>query len=361
VTQNIKKLSAEYVISSIIDVNTPYAFIDVRTQGEWDVSASPGFTNRPLLNNEERHLVGLCYKKHGQAEAIQLAEKLFEPNHAERLAGWLETADHRKTIVCCWRGGMRSQRVALRLREEGIETFTVEGGYKALRHAYLNLFERRLPPFLVVAGLTGSNKTGLLHACNTPKIDLEGLANHRGSTFGAFMDSPQPAQITFENRLGLEFFRQGETTVLLEDESAAIGKNRLPNTVRDGIYSAPLVVLEADMQERTTHIIHEYIEVPVKGGTDPLDIRDFALFNLGRIERKLGGKRKKEIEDTVKSAFENGIDPLLHQNWIAQLLESYYDPMYSYGLEKHHRQVLFKGDFLSCQKWIEAQRTNPSA
>lgn len=347
-TMPVPALSAAETILKMKQESENYAFIDVRSEGEWLKAASPGFRNRPLLTNEERHLVGKEYKAKGQAKAIELGEKLVSPLLADRIQDWLTLAGHKKAVVCCWRGGMRSNLVANWLRERGLETYTVAGGYKALRNHYLDVLEVERD-FVVLSGLTGVNKTGLLNACTVDKVDLELLAKHRGSSFGSFMDESQPAQVTFENELAFQLMLM-EQKILLEDESAHIGRIRLPDAIRKKMASASTVILEATMDERVRHIIEEYIQQPMASGVEWDRLRAFTLKHLNRIERRLGGKRKSEIQSMMMDAFEGRAE---HCQWIALLLEVYYDPMYRYGLERYNRPVLFKGDFAACKQWIQ--------
>jgi len=355
----VPMLSAAEAVDKIIHQSDAWRFIDVRSEGEWEKAASPGFKNLPLLNDVERHLVGIKYKNKGQDEAIKLGEELVGPHLDLRLKAWVDTADGCPTVVCCWRGGMRSGLVAGWLRDNGVEAYTIDGGYKSVRRLYINTVES-LPHFFVLSGLTGVNKTGLLKSCSVFKIDLEGLANHRGSTFGHSLSERQPAQISFENELSFRLYGKNGP-VLVEDESVHIGRIRLPIQVRNRIINDPVIILEATLEERVDHIIEEYITQPVEQGFSIDVIREFTLKNLGRIERRLGGKLKVELEHMVLGAFNKGITREEHGKWIAMLLETYYDPMYLYGLERHKRPVLFQGDFTSCKTWIEKTMENPSA
>ncbi|MEK7691316.1 MAG: rhodanese-like domain-containing protein, partial [Bdellovibrionota bacterium] len=189
-----------------------HVLIDVRSEGEFQTGHLPGAVSLPILNDSERHLVGLRYKTQGQEAAIVLAHSLVDPDRARRVECWLKalpTASEATGYLFCWRGGLRSKTACAWINAAGGRTIRIEGGYKAVRAELLSQFEtRRLLGFLTVTGYTGSGKTLLLRsiAQSSPHLvlDLESLANHRGSAFGNEPDgSPQPSQATFENAMAL--------------------------------------------------------------------------------------------------------------------------------------------------------------
>lgn len=254
---------------------------------------------------------------------------------------------------------MRSGKTANILRAHGLTVQTVQGGYKAIRSVYLDYLERSLPKLVVLSGLTGVNKTGLIQSCSSLSVDLEKHANHRGSTFGHYPDQSQPAQASFENSIAFDLMASKSPTILLEDESSHIGRVRLPHALREKMIKSPVIVLEADMEARVQHIFEEYIMHPLDSGQELNEIHSLAKSNLNRIERRLGGKKKKEIETAMHAAFSSpDLKAENHFDWISDLLVTYYDPMYRFGQDRNPRPTLFKGDFTSCMTWIQNHLTS---
>ncbi|RYZ90143.1 MAG: tRNA 2-selenouridine(34) synthase MnmH, partial [Proteobacteria bacterium] len=252
--------------SAAIDhlISGTHRLIDVRSEGEFTKASIPGSQNSPILNNEERHAVGLCYKVAGQHEAIALGHKLVDPLRESRVATWIEIgASHQDSpiMIVCWRGGMRSQFATEWINSAGRPALRIEGGYKALRADLTSEFLKSRS-FLVLSGRTGSGKTTLLK--NLPiaeKIDIEELAAHRGSSFGRMMGRAQPSQATFENALSLGL-RPHTRPMVVEDESKVIGSLHLPEALYASMSSSPVVQLEVSAFQRSQTIFVDYVEVP---------------------------------------------------------------------------------------------------
>ncbi len=341
------------------------AGIDVRSEGEVRDGAIPSFTNIPILNDDERHQVGLCYKQSGQSAAIALGHRLVDPRKDHLIEKWctyLNSAD--VAVVTCWRGGLRSQTAADWIASTGQPVLRVNGGTKALRNELLRELEC-VPRLLVVTGPTGSGKTKFLKRARHPHVDLEKWACHRGSAFGAYWDRPQPSQITFENEVALEFrkIRKLEkldlaSWVLIEDESRSIGRIHLPQSIVRGIEQGPVLRITADLQSRVQNILDEYVLAPSRAGLAAPAIFDLLATNLMRIQPKLGGQTYATILECMRVAFEHG-DHDRHCVWIQLLLEKYYDKAYAYSATKRPRTVAFEGDESACLNWIEKQ--NPCA
>jgi tRNA 2-selenouridine synthase len=334
--------------------------IDVRSEGEFGLGAIPGFTNQPILNNEERHLIGIEYKQHGQPRAIELGHKLVEPNREVRVASWLRTLGGSTGVVSCWRGGLRSKIAAEWMGAKDAQVSIVTGGYKALRRELLSLMNSP-PPLTVIAGWTGSGKTKLIEDFNGPKLDLEKLAHHRGSCFGDILDvrsglQNQPSQGTFENAIGLSLWNQ-PGPVIVEDESTRIGSLNIANTLKNKMRDAPVIFVEATILERATNIFEGYISKPFEEGIGIEKIRDYFLSRLHFIHRHLGGKAFEEIRLKISLAFVRGLDPKDHIPWIEDLLVQHYDKAYSYSFEKTSRKILFKGSRSACLEFLKDQPT----
>ncbi len=196
--------------------------LDVRAEIEFSKGAFPNTTNLPILNNSERGKVGHCYKHKGPDEAIELGHQLVSGKlKQQRLEGWLEFIQQNpQAILYCFRGGMRSKLTQQWLNEAGCKIPRLEGGYKALRNFLLDIVDdwAHANKLLVVAGRTGTGKTRVIHAVSS-SLDLEGLANHRGSAFGKIPE-PQPSQIDFENKIAIELLKLSQTStqrILVED------------------------------------------------------------------------------------------------------------------------------------------------
>lgn len=332
-----------------------WALIDVRSEREFARGAVPGFINLPILDDRERHLVGKTYKEVGQSEAVALGHELVASHRTSRIQSWLQqvvNARTRRGLVTCWRGGMRSEIASGWLREHGAAIERVEGGYQAMRRVVTSALAT--PPTLVVlAGLTGSGKTQLLH--DLPPgiaVDLEGLAKHRGSSFGRRRDAAQPSQATFENALALALWRRTRP-LLVEDESAAIGRLMVPRALRNGIAAAPVVFLECDPEARARRIYEEYVVEPLAGQSSPAALAESLKGSVTAIARRLGGESASRVKAAIDAALREAPSAYeRHRAWILELLLSYYDKAYNHAFERSRRDVVFRGDYEECRRWI---------
>lgn len=332
--------------------------LDLRAPIEFAKGAFPHTQNLPLMLDDERAKVGTCYKKHGQQAAITLGHQLVSgATKAERLAGWIAfTKQHPNGYLYCFRGGLRSQTVQQWLAEAGVHYPRIIGGYKALRRYLLESLERLCAErrFVVLAGRTGCAKTELLQTLG-PHIDLEGIANHRGSAFGKRVGG-QPAQIAFENALAIALLRHEQRypdrPVLVEDESLLIGRCALPDCLREVMNQAPVYLLERSLAFRVEHSFNNYIldnlqdwqkaqgaDAGFEGFAD--ELRD----SLRNIRKRLGGERYQMMSATLEQALlqHRAGDATAHRDWIEPLLADYYDPMYHYQLERKAERIVFTG------------------
>jgi len=336
--------------------------IDVRAECEYHDGHIPHSVNLPLLNDGERAEVGTCYKRKGQEAAITLGTELVSGDtKKERMTAWVRfIADNPTAVILCFRGGLRSQTVQKWLAESGLQRPLISGGYKALRRHLLSTTIRVASEkkIIIVAGKTGTGKTHLINNL-TRSVDLEGLANHRGSAFGRRV-SAQPAQSVFENLLALDLLRQereGGATLFLEDESRAIGSISLPLELHRAMSVAPIVRVEESLDFRVETILNDYIVSnltdfrlldPVQG--DFL-FSESLLASLDRIKKRLGGERHSALRDIMSAALTSNNDHDQHRAWIRGLLVDYYDPMYEYQMTKKARRVVFKGDSDTFLEW----------
>ena len=324
------------------------ALIDLRSPAEFQRGAFPGAVNLPLLTDAEREKVGIRYKHGGRDAAITLGNTLVSGDvKAARLSAWQRFVDeHPDTMLYCWRGGLRSETVQRWLGETGRHAPRIIGGYRALRRFCIDTLGRQRE-WLVVGGRTGVGKTEIVR--HVPdSVDLEGLANHRGSAFGK-RRTPQPTPISFENALAVELLRRdlrkgshhgpGSTPIVVEDESRTIGRLAIPESVYTDMQAAPIVLVESDQPTRIENIYREY----VVEADDPGHLRETLETSLDNIRRRLGGARHREVRDRMAHAFD-GEDSGSHRAWIGMLLEWYYDPMYDYQIGKKMHRIVFRGD-----------------
>ena len=325
-------LPTERDCATLLKASRP--LIDVRAPAEFARGALPGAVNLPILTNDERAAVGTAYKNDGREAAVALGHRLVhaEVKH-ERIAAWRDFAGrHPLAAIYCWRGGLRSEMAQRWLGESGVALPRVAGGFKALRRFCLEILERSAARrFVVVGGRTGSGKTQVVQAVAN-HIDLETLANHRGSSFGGHL-TPQPPPVGFENALAVALLKlDANAPVVVEDESRTIGRLAIPELIYDAMQRAPIVVLEVNRATRIENIYREYV---VEAGYP----RQRLLAALGRIQRRLGGTRYQHIAALMAEAFEQArAEP--HRQWIRRLLEWYYDPMYDYQLARKEQRIV---------------------
>ena len=341
--------------------------IDVRAPIEFHSGTLPFSKNLPIIDDDERAKIGLCYKSEGPDAATRLGHRLVSGDLKEgRVAAWLEQlADDPHALLYCARGGQRSQIAAQWIHDAGYQVQRIEGGFKAMRGQLLPWLAPDPKDIVVLGGSTGVGKTVVVQHDHAA-IDLEGHANHRGSAFGAFLAS-QPSQIDFENAVALQFFKRQVSDssgmkcipTLLEDEGRMIGKINLPPSLQTAMQQAPLVILEAPLESRVSHIHEEYVvehlaEIRAAGAQNPFQVLEGRLSNsLLAIRKRLGGARHHLMSEYLRLAIEAHIegDPSGHREWIRTLLLDYYDPMYAYQLEKKQHRVIFRGSAEEIMAW----------
>jgi len=343
---------------------------DTRAPVEFHQGAFPTALSLPLMDDAERAQVGTCYKQHGQQAAIELGHRLVQGElKARRVAAWKAFAEaHPGGYLYCFRGGLRSRITQQWLAEAGIDYPFVEGGYKAMRRFLITLIEEQAAarPLVILGGRTGTGKTKVIdrvEAC----VDLEGLAHHRGSSFGRRVRE-QPSQIDFENALAIALLKKREScpgALLLEDESRLIGRLSLPHSLNDAMAQAPLVLLEVPLAQRIDTVVEDYVvdlsaEYRAEFGAEEGERRyaTYMLESLDRIHKRLGAERHAAIGALMRAALAAQAqgDLSLHRRWIEQLLVQYYDPMYDYQLSKKRERVLFRGDREAICGWFEQYR-----
>ncbi|KJK20139.1 tRNA 2-selenouridine synthase [Burkholderiaceae bacterium 16] len=340
------------------------ALLDVRAPVEFARGAFPGAVNLPLMDDDERHQVGLCYQEQGQQAAIALGHCLVSGDvRAARTAAWAAFARaHPEGYLYCFRGGMRSQIVQQWLREDaGIAYPRVTGGYKAMRAYLIDVIDAAAAEcgLLILGGLTGSGKTELiadLMASQDAAIDLEGEARHRGSSFGRRAVA-QPTQIDFENDLAVALLRHrasGRAALVVEDEGRFIGARNLPQSFYLAMQAAPLVWLEEPFEARVDRVLEDYVLGLSQEFIGALgEEAGFAAYAarlrdaMAAISRRLGGALYERLSDLLGQALERQAESghtELHRGWIGVLLRQYYDPMYAYQRERREARIVFRGE-----------------
>lgn len=330
--------------------------LDVRAPVEFKQGAFPNTSNIALLNDAEREQIGIRYKENGHEAAVELGAELIQGEiKAGRIMQWKTYIEQNpNTVLYCFRGGMRSQITQQWIFEEtGISIPRVKGGYKALRRYLIDQTDylaAKTEP-LILSGRTGSGKTVLINKLKH-MIDLEGLANHRGSSIGRQI-SPQPTQIGFENSVAIaliELHHAGIRKIILEDESPNIGSVHIPHALYDKMRQAPCVVLESSLDERIDITLKEYVTNMLKGYQDQAEdsqvgfiaFSDYLRNSLERVQRRLGGQRYQEILSAMNEALvlhrETG-KAEGHKQWLGRMLEDYYDPMYDYQQQQRQRST----------------------
>ena len=328
-------------------VSPPLRIIDVRAPVEVARGALPYAHALPLLDDDERHRVGVRYAEAGQEAAVELGWSLTAPHLSERVAAWRAVADTGPTAVVCWRGGLRSA-LASELIDRA-ETRPVAGGYKALRRTLVQSLPQALAraQLLVLSGLTGAGKTALLAAlagrdASLAVIDLEGLARHRGSSFGG-TDETQPAQSSFEHEIAVALRMHRAALVVVEDESRYVGRRTLPQALLGAMQGAPLALLESPLEERVARVVREYVRGPAErhGVAATRSALEAAVL---RLRRRLGNQRVGSVLAALAAAESAWFDPAAHRGWISLLLEDYYDRLYERNRERLARPVALQGD-----------------
>lgn len=312
---------------------SPGPILDVRSPGEYEHGHLPGAISFPLFTNEERAQVGTCYKQQGRDDAIELGLELVGPKlvtfvrQAKALVNESQWNCHltQPVRVHCWRGGMRSGSMAWLLETAGLSVVTLDGGYKAFRRWVRNTLSEP-KPIISLGGMTGTGKTQILYALadlGEQILDLEGLANHRGSSFGNLGLPPQPSTEQFENLVAMKWSAlDASRPVWIEAESRRIGICRIPDELFQPMMKAPVIQVERSRDERIAHLVEEY------GAIEHTEL----IAATERIRKKLGGLRTKEAI------------ALIQQGNLAaatDIILDYYDKTYTYDLHRKREVPIY--------------------
>ena len=310
-----------YADVSAIDADT---IIDARSEAEFAEDHIPGAINLPSLNNDERARVGTLYKQQGPFLARKVGAALVARNAAAHLEGPLADKEGGwKPVVYCWRGGQRSGSFASILQQIGWRADVIDGGYRSYRRLVSELlYEAPFPaPVVLLDGNTGTAKTevlALVQEQGGQVIDLEGLANHRGSLFG--WQGPQPAQRGFESALAQAVAALDPARpVLIEAESPKVGQVALPPSLLKAMRAAPRIVIDAPLAERAAYLVRAYGDI-----AQDRDRLDTVLLKLKTMQ---SGER---ITHWQSLAREGQLEALA-----GELMALHYDPRYEKMRSRH--------------------------
>lgn len=305
-------------VKKFLELAGKYSVIDTRSPSEYLSGHIPGAINIPLFDDKERETVGINYKKSGRVKAILKGLELAGPSLHLKLAKAIKTAPDGTLLAHCWRGGMRSEAMAWLFSLGDINTLILEGGYKAYRNHILSALSQKRRQ-IILGGMTGSSKTHILrYIKNTGHqvIDLEALANHKGSAFGALGQPSQPSSEHFANLLYDEWRRLDiNTPVWLEDESRNIGHVFMPDNFYGNMLDSPAIILMMDLKIRLPRLIEEYSKYPA----------DTIKASILKIRKRLGGDNTAAAIRAVDTGdFSKAIEITL----------KYYDKAYLFGISK---------------------------
>lgn len=310
-------------IEDFLKLRSTHPIVDVRSQGEFSEGHIRDAINIPILNNEERIAVGTDYKLKGQQEAIKTGFKLVGPRLLDIINETQARTNGSEILVHCWRGGMRSSNFCQFVGMAGVKSHQLKGGYKSYRHQALESFKKPLQ-IILLTGCTGSGKSEVLRALKASGeqvLDLEDLANHKGSAFGHLLMPQQPSTEQFQNELFEEILKLDlSKRIWVEDESIAIGKIFLPHDFWISMMESPLVQMDVSKDIRVQRLVSEY---------GPAD-RDEFLSIMGKVVKKLGGQHYNAAkEKLLQGDMASTIDILL----------TYYDKAYLNSIAKRKEKV----------------------
>lgn len=349
----------------LLIADTP--FLDVRAEIEFSKGRFPTSTNIPILRDDERKRVGTCYKREGREAAIKLGQSLVSgKTKDQRIQAWCDFAVAQENPhIYCWRGGMRSNYAQAWMAEAGIDIPLIDGGFKALRRVIIDHIQDAAErvPILRIGGKTGTAKTPLVNAVAF-STDLEGHANHRGSSFGRRVLGA-PSQIDFEHALGIDLLRKRrqypDRTLIVEDEGPRIGASAVPPEFYNKMRTANVAIVEMPMEFRVQRIVQEYVTEMTQEFLDTHPTNGWELFaayltqSLSRVQKRLGLENYKRIaalmEGALRQQSEHG-DISGHEAWVTAMLKDYYDPMYAYQLEKQSNRIVFQGKYDEVLQWV---------
>ncbi|MCB9279000.1 MAG: tRNA 2-selenouridine(34) synthase MnmH [Lewinellaceae bacterium] len=314
---------------------------DVRTPAEFAGGHIPGAVNLPLFTNEERAEIGTIYKQVDPRLAFLRGLELVGPKMRQYVEQASASAPDLSAVVHCWRGGQRSESMGWLLEKSGFDITVLKGGYKAFRRHALEYLCALPHPLIVLGGYTGSGKTEVLQVLKRKGeqvVDLEGLARHKGSAFGALGELPQPTVEQFENDLWAAFREIPSTLpVWVEDESRSIGRVYQPDGFWRILLSSKLIQVVMPVELRVERLVRDY------GAFPKADL----IERFARITKRMGGQHVKAAVEAINR------DDLPAA---ARIALQYYDKTYEHTLEVHPRGRIIRVEVTTNDPEVVAAR-----
>ena len=311
-------------IFNFLKQSVGHVIIDVRAPIEFKKGHIANAINVPLFEDIERAEIGTLYKQQGKDIAVTRGLEIVSPKLVPFVNQVKKLSTSKKIFVYCFRGGMRSNSFAWLMNTSGLDATILEGGYKNYRNHVLNYFERE-KKIVVLGGMTGSGKTDLLKNIkhdNFQIIDLEALANHKGSAFGSINEEKQNPQQVFENNLFYALNLLDEDKhILVEDESQSIGFNKIPRGFWLQMKKAPIIKLEVPFELRVQKLVQDYTTTNIEA----------LKICIKKIEQNLGTQNANLCLNYLD---ENNLTE------VARLTLKYYDKAYSFTYNKKTSQQI---------------------
>lgn len=312
-------------ISDILDELSAMPVVDVRSPREFLQGHIPGAVNIPLFDDHEREKVGRMYAASGKEASLMTGLDIAGP----KLAGFVKKAKvvcpDGKMIIHCWRGGMRSASIAWLFDLAGMDVSIINGGYKAYRRFIRESFSKPAY-YIILGGKTGTGKTDILHRLSDLSeqiLDIEGIANHKGSAFGHFGQQQQPVNEQFENNM-FDAWRHLNLSrpIWLEDESRSVGVDVIPDPLFSQMIRSPLINLHLDKEKRINRLVEEY------AGFDKHQLCNA----VNSISRRLGSEQAAEANRAIENDdFRTATSILL----------TWYDKAYQHSIDTRQEQPVF--------------------
>ena len=311
--------------------------IDVRSPSEYNEDHIIGAKNYPVLYDDERVLIGKTYKTVSPFKAKILGSSIIAKNISKHIKNHFSSKKGSwRPLIYCWRGGQRSVALSLILSEIGWRTTQLKGGYKYYRAEIIKKIDKISPKLkiILISGKTGTGKTKIINSIlenNGQALDLEGLANHKGSLLGKIINKQQPTQKFFESLLysKMTMFNLRKT-VYVEAESSKIGNLHIPKNLWKNMLSAKKIQIKASIDDRVNFLLNDY---------------DYMLSNQDLFEPLLKGLEKK-IDKNILNKWNTHIKKKQWENLVTSLLENHYDPTYKNNFDEKNQKV-YKSIFLN--------------
>ncbi|MCK5052342.1 MAG: tRNA 2-selenouridine(34) synthase MnmH [Candidatus Cloacimonetes bacterium] len=329
-----------FTIQEFIEISRDLPIIDVRAPAEFGDGHISGAINIPIFSNEERAVVGTKYKQESRDTAIAKALEYIAAKTDHYLDELQKLVTSQEICVYCWRGGFRSEGMGHLFQTTGKKVYRLQGGYKAYRNYVLDSFNTKYK-LIVLGGMTGSGKTEILEQIektNEQMLDLEGIANHKGSAFGALGQDDQPTTQQFENDLATQLnIFDPQKNIWLEDESRMIGRVKIPDDLFSQIRTTTVIKIEVSKDNRINRLIKDYANFS----------KDELINSINNISRRLGGLNTKlaigaiEEEDYYKAT---------------DIILDYYDKTYTYGLSKREGQTVLPLQLIGDNQKLNAEK-----